>query len=223
MHDNLLRRFSKVFFKKMILKVSHKEKIDILRKKGLKIGKNVLIDPTAKIDYHNCFLISIGDNSVISAGVHLLAHDSTIGRFTGGYRRMGRIEIRENCIIGVNSVILPGVTIGPDVLVAAGSVVNKDIPPNTCVAGVPARYYGKFSDIIEKNKEDIENCPKYDISELKNKDGELNEKVKREIIKDSMNGDVFLKLKKGWVLPDYIIEENDIDDERIKSDDYAND
>jgi hypothetical protein len=42
MHDNLLRRFSKVFFKKMILKVSHKEKIDILRKKGLKIGKIIV-------------------------------------------------------------------------------------------------------------------------------------------------------------------------------------
>jgi len=156
MHDNLLTKFSKVFFKKIILKPTHKEKIDILRKKGLKTGKKVLIDPTAKIDYHTCFLISIGDNSIINAGVHLLAHDSTIGRFTGGYRRMGRIDIKENCIIGVNSVILPGVTIGPNALVAAGSVVNKDIPPNTCVAGVPARYYGKFSDIIEKNKEDID-------------------------------------------------------------------
>ena len=217
MNDNLLRKFSKVLFKN-ISKPTHKEKIDILIKKGLKTGKNVLIDPTAKIDYHNCFLISIGDNSIINAGAHLLAHDSTIGRFTGGYRRMGRIDIKENCIIGVNSVILPGVSIGPNALVAAGSVVNKDIPPNTCVAGVPARYYMKFSDIIEKNKEDIENCPKYDISDLINKDGELNEKVKNEIIKDSMKGDVFLKLREGWGIPkNYIIEENETDDEMVKS------
>ena len=217
MHNNLLRKLIKVFFNKKNLRKTSEEKMEMLRKKGLKIGKNVLIDPTAKIDYHTCFLISIGDNSIINAGVHLLAHDSTISRFTGGYRRMGRIDIKENCIISINSIILPGVSIGPNALVAAGSVVNKNIPPNSCVAGNPARYYGKFSDIIEQNKEKVKNSPKYDISEFINKDGELNEKVKDEIIKDSMNGEVFLKLKKGWGPPNYIIEENDTDDQLINS------
>ena len=132
---------------------------------------------------------------------------------------MGRIEIKENCIISINSVILPGVTIGPNVLVAAGSVVNKDVPPNTCVAGNPARYYGKFSDLIEKNKEDIKNCPQYHISELKKKNGEINEEIKKKIIQDSMNGDVFLKLSTDWISPNYknyLLEENDTDDKWTK-------
>lgn len=222
MSNNLLKRLNKILFKPKNKQLAHQEKIDLLVKKGLKIGKNVLIDPTAKIDYHTCFLISIGDNSIINGGVHLLAHDSTVSRYTGGYRRLGRIDIKENCIISINSVILPGVTIGPNALVAAGSVVNKDIPPDSCVAGVPARYYGKFSDVIKLNKENIKNCPKYDISELMNKDGEYNEVVKKEIIKDSLNGDVFLKLRKDWGPRDYIIEENDTINERINSSENEN-
>ena len=78
----------------------------------------------------------------------MLAHDSTIYSFTGGYGKLGKIDIKENCIIGNYSIILPGVTIGPNVLVATGSVVNKDVPPNTCVGGVPARYYSSFEDFV---------------------------------------------------------------------------
>lgn len=51
----------------------------------------------------------------------------------------GPIEIRDNCQIGVRATILPHVTIGPNSIVGACSVVTKDVPPNTVVAGVPAR------------------------------------------------------------------------------------
>lgn len=136
---------------------SHKREIEILKNRGLKLGKNVIISSHAILDRNFAYLISIGDNSIISAGVRILAHDSTLFLNNGGYSRLGLVVIKENCIIGSDSLILPGVTIGPNVIVAAGSLVNKDIPANSCVSGVPARFYSKFEDVIVKNKNDVSN------------------------------------------------------------------
>jgi len=63
--------------------------------------------------------------------------------------RFGKIIIKDNCFIGVSSVILPGVTIGPDSIVGAGSVVNKDIPPNMVYAGVPAQMICTLEEYIQ--------------------------------------------------------------------------
>jgi acetyltransferase-like isoleucine patch superfamily enzyme len=49
------------------------------------------------------------------------------------------IVVKRNAWIGAAATILPGVTIGENSVVAAGAVVNKDVPPNTVVAGVPAK------------------------------------------------------------------------------------
>lgn len=156
-----MRRPKFLFLYKLIERIErnyrwwqHFRKIDKLKEMGLKIGRNVTIMPTAEIDDSYPYLISIGDNSSISRHVQLIAHDQSPSKFTpNNYERLGRIDIKENCFIGQSAIILPNVTIGPNVLVAAGSVVNKDIPPNTCVVGVPARVYAKFDDYIQKNIE----------------------------------------------------------------------
>jgi maltose O-acetyltransferase len=134
--------------------------------RGLVIGRNVTIEYTTYIDEDYPFLIRIGDNCSISNHARLLAHDATIFKFTDGYTRLGKIEIKDNCFIGERTIILPGVTIGPNVLVAAGSVVNRDIPPNVCVAGVPARVYGKFDELIERHKQKIEGRIVFESSDL---------------------------------------------------------
>lgn len=64
--------------------------------------------------------------------------------------------------IGYNSVILCNVRIGNDVIVAAGSIVTKDIPDVSVVAGNPARIIGKTSEYIEKQKEFMKVKPIYD-------------------------------------------------------------
>jgi acetyltransferase-like isoleucine patch superfamily enzyme len=51
----------------------------------------------------------------------------------------GKIHIHKNAWIGANATILPGVTIGENSIVAAGAVVNKDVPDNVVVAGIPAK------------------------------------------------------------------------------------
>lgn len=141
-------------------------RMDGLIAMGLKVGKNVVIESTVYLDQSSPFLIEIGDNCALAHGVRVLAHDATPFRFLGGYTRLGRVHIKENCFIAENVIILPGVTIGPNALVAAGSVVNKDIPPNSCVAGVPARFYAKFDEMLDRHKEAFDKRPLFDHDRL---------------------------------------------------------
>ncbi len=156
------------FFQKFYVCIDYyiyKKRIDNYIANGMKIGRNVNIMPRAVIDSNYPYLISIGDNCSISNEARLMAHDATMFMFLG-HTRLGKIDIRENCFIGEKAIILPGVTIGPNVLVAAGSVVNKDIPPNSCVAGVPARVYAKFDDYLESQKAKISSSPKVNSSDV---------------------------------------------------------
>ncbi len=53
--------------------------------------------------------------------------------------KQGSVTLKKNCKIGSHSVIMPGVTVGEEAVVGGGSVVTKDVPPRTVVAGCPAR------------------------------------------------------------------------------------
>ncbi len=63
---------------------------------------------------------------------------------------IGCIEIMDNVFIGARAMIMPNVRIGPNVIVAAGAVVTKDIPEGVIVAGVPAKVIGSFDDIVDR-------------------------------------------------------------------------
>ncbi|MDQ2775349.1 MAG: acyltransferase [Acidobacteriota bacterium] len=90
------------------------------------------------------YLVSIGKHVTIASRVSFITHDggTWVFREQPKYREVikyGRIVIHDNCFIGARAIILPGVSIGPNAVVATGSVVTKSVPSNTVVAGVPAR------------------------------------------------------------------------------------
>jgi maltose O-acetyltransferase len=68
-----------------------------------------------------------------------------------GITRIGRITIESNCFIGDSAVVLPGVRIGPDSIVGAGSVVVKDIPPRTVAGGNPAKVICGLDEFLAKH------------------------------------------------------------------------
>ncbi len=170
-----------------------KRNISGLIARGLKLGKNVEIVPGAYLDPSQPYLISIGDNAAICQGVRILSHDATMEKYTGNYTRIERTIIGDNVFIGENAIILPGVNIGSNVLVAAGSVVNKDIPDNSCVAGVPARFFGKWDAMIEGHKKAIEERPIFQFEEIFLKE---NEQSRREVVNKLIDGPGYIKRSK---------------------------
>jgi acetyltransferase-like isoleucine patch superfamily enzyme len=134
--------------------------IDYLRHQGVKIGEHCQLLNVAASYGSEPWLIEIGNDVTVTAGVFLVTHDASSRLFRKALpnsspygNRFGRIKIFDNCFIGVNSIVLPGVTIGPNSIVGAGSVVVKDVPPRTVVAGVPAHVMCTLDEYIEKYKE----------------------------------------------------------------------
>ena len=93
--------------------------------------------------------IVFGDNVVVGHGVTFITAVHNIG---GPARRAARqigghaISVGDGAWIGANATILPGVTVGKGAVVAAGSVVNRNVPPNVIVAGVPSKVIKSVQD-----------------------------------------------------------------------------
>lgn len=131
--------------------------VNYLRRKGVRIGENCDLLNRGENYGSEPWLIEIGNYVTLTYGVTLITHDAASRLFRstlpGSSRygnRFGPIRILDNCFVGINSIILPDVTIGPNSIVGAGSVVVKDVPPNTVVAGVPARNIATLDEYIEK-------------------------------------------------------------------------
>lgn len=99
------------------------------------------------------YLVKIGNNCQITNGVRIYAHGGggAVRRYYPTFDCFGKVTIGDYVYIGNNSLIMPGVTIGDNVLVAAGSVVTNSIPSNVVIGGNPAKFICTLEQYIEKN------------------------------------------------------------------------
>ena len=105
--------------------------------KHTKIGKNVFIN-------FDCTFLDLGgitieDNVLIAPKVSLLSEGHPIEPENRHALVPGAIHIKKNAWIGAGATILQGVTVGENAIVAAGSVVSKDVPDNVMVGGIPPK------------------------------------------------------------------------------------
>jgi serine acetyltransferase len=96
------------------------------------LAPDVRISLKANLDFTNPRGVHVGEGTYIAFYATILAHDMTRLLHTDTY--VGR-----NCFIGAQSIIMPGVRVGDECIVAAGAVVTKDVPPHSIVAGNPAQ------------------------------------------------------------------------------------
>lgn len=106
------------------------------------VGKNTWIGPFTILDGSGG--LEIGNNCSISAGVQIYSHDSVDWAISGGEKpyAYAATKIGDNCYIGPNTIIAKGIEIGKGTIVGANSFVNQSFPPDSKIAGSPARLIG---------------------------------------------------------------------------------
>lgn len=106
----------------------------LYRRVGMKIGRDTAFALMVMPDVFFPERITVGENTIIGYNSTILAHEYLIKEY-----RLGDVRIGSHVMIGANSTILPGVTIGDHAVVAAGSVVHRDVPAHSFVGGNPMR------------------------------------------------------------------------------------
>ncbi|MCX7571051.1 acyltransferase [Tumebacillus sp. DT12] len=101
---------------------------------GMQVGDQTAVALMVMMDVMFPELISVGRNTIIGYNTTILAHEYLTDEY-----RLGRVIIGDNVMIGANSTLLPGITIGDGAVVAAGSLVNRDVPAGAFVGGNPIR------------------------------------------------------------------------------------
>ena len=91
--------------------------------------------------------ITVGKNSVIGYNTTILAHEYLIKEY-----RLGEVVIGDEVLIGANSTILPGVTIGDGAVISAATLVNKDVPPGVFAGGNPMKIIYTAEEMAERQE-----------------------------------------------------------------------
>lgn len=122
-----------------------KMRAHILRKIGCHIGKHVFIGEYVHVDIWHAELIYIDDYAHITSGCRILCHQRDLTGYCVDDNaanlkyKTGKVHIGKGVMLGMETMVMPGVTIGNGAIIGAKSMVTKDIPPYTIAVGSPAK------------------------------------------------------------------------------------
>lgn len=129
-----------------------------LRSYGMTIGEKCTIALDAEFEEAWASHIRIGNEVSIARGARFISHDASTWRSLGA-TRVGIISIGDRAFIGAYTIVMPNVRIGSDAVIGSGSVVTRDVPAGTVVAGNPARKICLTAELHEKVKNKLSNAP----------------------------------------------------------------
>ena len=132
---------------------ARRDPITYARDQGVCIGENCRILGHDKGRFGSePYLVSLGDHVTITSGVTFLTHDGGVWVFRSTEPKLevvAPIKVGNNVFIGLNTLILPGVKIGDNCVIGAGSIVTKNIPPNSVAVGSPCKPIKSISEYKE--------------------------------------------------------------------------
>ena len=132
----------KLLYKKFAMRSYVATKIQFLRNlyyrlKGYDVHSTVIFERNLNLDRLYPGGIHIQEHCLIASGVTILSHDHC--KRVNNQPLLADIYIGKNCFIAVGATLMPGITIGDEVIVGAGAVVTKNVPSHVIVAGNPAK------------------------------------------------------------------------------------
>lgn len=157
---------------------------EMLRERGdfYAMGEHCSIDPHALVMGRSS--IRLGNN-VRLATCAVFCHDGSVNMINRAFGlrldSVGKVDIRDNVYIGYHAIILPGVTIGPNAIVSAGSVVRSDVAEGDVVSGVPARRVGRLELSVAILKAKNQKFPWRHLIEERN--SEYDPKMEPELVR----------------------------------------
>lgn len=129
---------------------SRRDPVGYARTIGVRLGSGCFLVGISPATFGSePYLITLGNNVAIASGARFITHDGIVWLFRDKYPDLevvAPIAIGDNVLIGLNAVIMPGVTIGSNCVVGVGAVVTQDVPSGSIVAGIPARVIGTLDD-----------------------------------------------------------------------------
>lgn len=124
----------------------------LLRRLGAKVAKGVFIGDHCRFDQNHADHIILEENVHIASGTRILCHVRNLSDYKVGddYAklpyRLGNVHLKKGCCIGMESMVMPGVTVGEGSIVGAASLVSKDIPAWCIAVGSPAKGVKFFTE-----------------------------------------------------------------------------
>ena len=154
MFSNFRRNLIRIWYSRIL-----RNNVKCARKLGVRIGDRCrVLDEAGSVFGTEPWLIQIGDHVEITNGVRFLSHEGALWCLRELDSELKNADlfrptvVGNNVMIGMRSLIMPGVHIGNNVIIGAQAVVTKDIPDNTIVAGVPAKPISTLEEFKEKMK-----------------------------------------------------------------------
>jgi len=129
-------------YRKFAIRLFFARKIQFIRNlnyrlRGYDVHPTVIFERKLSLDRLYPQGIHIKENCLIASGVTILSHDHC--KRVNNQPLLADIFIGKNCFIAVGATLMPGITIGDEVIIGAGAVVTKNVPSNVIVAGNPAK------------------------------------------------------------------------------------